>query len=69
MLVMSHICLPSANAVDLEINPPDSRDSNDAPEVCFTQEGSRGGPLDKCEPDEAGEDQERNAQEEKELGS
>ena len=51
----------------MKINPPDSRDSDDTPEVCFAQEGSRGGPLDEGEPDEAGEEQERDAEEEEEL--
>lgn len=59
--------LPSANAVDLQINPPDTRDTNNAPEVCFAQKSAGCGPLDKGEPDETGEDQERYAQEEEEL--
>jgi hypothetical protein len=60
-------CLPSADAVDLKINPPDARDADDAPEICFAQECSGSGPLDEGEPDEAGEEQERDAQEEEEL--
>ena len=60
-------CLPSANAVDLKINPPDARDADYAPEVCFAQECSGSGPLDEGEPDEAGEEQERDAEEEEEL--
>jgi hypothetical protein len=66
-LVVVFLCLPSANAVDLKINPPDSWDADDAPEVCFAQEGSGGGPLDDGEPDEAGEEQEGDAEEEEEL--
>ena len=60
-------CLPSANAVDLKINPPDARDADYAPEVCFAQECSGSGPLDEGEPDKAGEEQERDAQEEEKL--
>jgi hypothetical protein len=51
----------------LKINPPNARDTDNAPEICFAQERSRGGPLDEGEPDEAGEEQERDAQEEEEL--
>lgn len=49
--------LPSANAIDLQINPPDARDSNNAPEIRFAQDGSRGGPLDDGEPDESREEE------------
>lgn len=28
-------CSPSANTVDLKINPPDARDADDTPEICF----------------------------------
>jgi hypothetical protein len=51
----------------LKINPPDARDADDTPEICFAQECSGSGPLDEGEPDEAGEEQERDAQEEEEL--
>ena len=51
----------------MKINPPDARDADDAPEICFAQECPGGGPLDDGEPDEAGEEQERNAEEEEEL--
>jgi hypothetical protein len=61
--------LPSSYAVDLQINPPDARDSDDAPEVCFAEESARGGPLDESEPDEPGKDQERYTKEEEELRS
>jgi hypothetical protein len=61
--------LPSANAVDLKINPPDAWDADDTPEICFAQECSGSGPLDEGEPDEAGEEQKRDAQEEEELYS
>ena len=66
-LMVMFLCLPSANAVDLKINPPDAWDADDAPEVCFAQECSGGGPLDDGKPDEAGEEQERDAEEEEEL--
>jgi len=51
-----YYCLPSANAVDLKINPPDARDADYAPEVGFAEDSPRGGPLDEGEPDEAGEE-------------
>jgi hypothetical protein len=59
--------LPSANSINLQINPPDAWNPDDAPEICFAQESSRRGPLDEGEPDETGENQEGYAKEEEEL--
>ena len=61
------IDLPSANAIDLQINPPDTRNSDNTPEVCFTKQSSRSRPLDQGEPGETKEDQKRYPQEEEEL--
>lgn len=59
--------LPSAYSVDLEVNPPNAGDANDAPKVCFAQESSGRSPLDESEPDEASKEEEWYAQEEDEL--
>lgn len=66
LIVVDHD-LPSANAINLQVNPPDARDSNNTPEVCFAEESSRSRPLDQGEPGETKEDQERYPQEEEEL--
>lgn len=59
--------LPSANAIYLQVNPPDARDSDNTPEVRFADESSRGRPLNQSEPGESKEEQERYPQEEQEL--
>ena len=51
--------LPSPHAINLQVNPPDTRYADDTPKIRFAQEGAWGRPLDKSHPDEPRKEEER----------